>query len=80
MKKYYVESGKQLKVVVLARNPLEAILKSMARSATGDPLQLADIFIVSQRGFVCDRADSEMYGDEKIYPTRLLLGQPESNG
>lgn len=79
MTKYYVESGAQLKVVVSARTPIEAILKSMACSARDEPLQLADVFIVNQRGFVWDRPDNEMHGDEKIYPTRLLLGQPESN-
>lgn len=80
MIKYYVESGEQLRVIVLARNPTEAILKSMACSATDAPLHLADIFIVNQRGFVWDRADNELYGDEKIYPTRLILGHPEPNG
>ena len=79
MTKYYVESGGQLRVVVLARNPIEAILKSMSCSATDAPLPLADVFIVNQRGFVWDRPNHEMYGDEKTYPTRLLLGQPDSN-
>lgn len=79
MSKFYVESGAQLKVVVAARNPIEAILKSMARSSSEHPLQLADVFIVNQRGFVWDRAENEMYGDENVYPTRLLLGQPEGN-
>lgn len=78
MSKYYVESGGQLKVVVAARNPIEAILKSISCSSRENPLQLADVFIVNQRGFVWDRPEKEMYGDEKVYPTRLLLGQPES--
>lgn len=76
MSKFYVESGSQLKVVVAARNPIEAILKSLACRPENQPLHLSDVFIVNQRGFVWDRPGKEMYGDEKVFPTRLLLGQP----
>ena len=48
----------------------------MGTSGTVGVLELADRFIVNQRGFVWDREDQELYGDEAIYPTRLLLGQP----
>ncbi len=76
MIKYYVESGPHLRVVVLAANPIHAILKTLATVGQREPLQLADRFIVNERGFVWDRDGHELYGDEKVYPTRLLLGQP----
>jgi hypothetical protein len=77
MTKFYVESGRHLKVVVLAPTPVAAILKSLSVSAVDEPLRLADVFLVNERGFVWDREGQERYGDEIVVPTSLLLGEPE---
>ncbi len=76
MRKFYVESGRNLRVVLLAHDPLDAIFKALTRTAQDEPLRLADVVIVNERGFVWDRDDHEMYGDELVLPTRLLLGPP----
>lgn len=75
--KYYVESGRHLKVVVSAPTPVAAILKALSTSATEEPLRLADRFIVNERGFVWDREGRQLYGDEFMMPTSLLMGEPE---
>jgi hypothetical protein len=77
MTKFYVESGRHLKVVVLAPTPVAAILKALSTSAVDEPLRLADVFIVNERGFVWDRDNQERYGDEIVMPTSLLMGEPE---
>jgi hypothetical protein len=82
MTKYYVESGSDLRWIVLATDELDAICRAIAleTAATGDaPLRMADLIIVSERGFVWDRPERELYGDEFILPTRLVLGQPEGS-
>jgi hypothetical protein len=78
--KYYVESGRALRTVVLAADELDAICKAVALAAASrpdEPLPMANLIIVSQRGFVWDRPDRQLYGDEFILPTRLVLGEPE---
>lgn len=76
MHKFYVESGPNFKMIVTARNPIHAILRAFDRSALDDPLRLATLIIVNQRGFVWDRTDHELHGDEFVIPTRLVLGSP----
>lgn len=76
MTKYYVESGSVLQVVVQARSALDAILKAFQRASSQKPLRLADRIIVNQRGFVWERENHELRGDEVIFPTRLILGPP----
>ena len=78
MAKYYVESGSHLRVVVAAANTFQAIIKALELTAQDEPLRLADVLIVNQRGFVWDRQDQQLYGDEHVFPTRLLLGAPEA--
>ena len=75
--KYYVESGPHLKVVVLAADEMDALLKALALQHERQPLRLADVLIVNQRGFVWDREGHELYGDEFMLPTRIVLGLPE---
>lgn len=77
--KYYVESGPHLQVVVHARNTLQAMLKVLNKIDDDQPLRLADVIIVNRRGFVWDRPDRQLDGDETVMPTRLLLGEPEEN-
>lgn len=77
MTKFYVESGAHLQVVVTARGAVEAILKALGKAAADQPLRLADVFIVNQRGFVWQRENQQLYGDETVIPTRLLLGEPQ---
>jgi hypothetical protein len=80
--KYYVESGRHLRRVLLAVDELDAICRAIAFASAeaGDqPLCLADLIIVSERGFVWDRPDRKLHGDEFILPTRFVLGQPEAN-
>lgn len=75
--KYYVESGPGLMVVVLATDEMDAMLKAFTLKHEQAPLRLADVVIVNQRGFVWLREDHELYGDEFMLPTRLVLGLPE---
>lgn len=76
--KYYVESGPHLRLIVLAANEIDAMLKAFTREADeGQPLRLADRIIVNQRGFVWDRENHELYGDEFMLPTDLVLGASE---
>lgn len=75
--KYYVESGPGLMVVVLASDEMDAMMKAFTMKHEQAPLRLADLVIVNQRGFVWERADHELYGDEFMLPTRLVLGLPE---
>lgn len=78
MKKYYVESGRCFQVVLLATDELDAILRAIARVAADDaPLLMANLIIVSQRGFPCQRPGRQLYGDEFILPTRVVLGPPD---
>ncbi|MFT5523146.1 MAG: hypothetical protein ACI9G1_002108 [Pirellulaceae bacterium] len=78
MTKFYVESGVNLRVVILARNPVDAILRAIA---AGDALlELDEIIIVNQRGFVSQRPGRELRDDDLIYPTQLLLDPPDENG
>ena len=76
MTKFYVESGPNFQVTLTANSPIHAILKALAAGDPDETLELADVFIVNERGFVWERPEHELYGDEKVYPTRLLLGQP----
>lgn len=76
--KYYVESGRYLRVIVLATDALDAMLKAFTLEQDEDrPLRLADLVIVNERGFVWDRDNHELYGDEFVLPTELLLGASE---
>jgi hypothetical protein len=76
--KYYVESGPHLCLIVLAANEIDAILKAFTREADeGQPLRLADRIIVNERGFVWERENHELYGDEFMLPTDLVLGASE---
>jgi hypothetical protein len=76
--KYYVESGPHLKIVVLATDEMDAMVKAFTVAYEAEPLlRLADMVIVNQRGFVWDREGHELYGDEFMLPTRLVLGLPE---
>jgi hypothetical protein len=59
MPKYYVESN-DLKVVLVANKPFEACIKAMGFLLGKDPKELSNLalgekFVVSERGFVCDR-------------------------
>ncbi len=75
--KYYVESGPNFLVVVLAADEMDAMLKAFTMKAELGPLKLADLVIVNQRGFVWQREEHQLYGDEFMLPTRLVLGMPE---
>ncbi len=77
--KYYVESGPGLMVVVLATDEMDAMLKAFTMKQEQAPLRLADVVIVNQRGFVWHREAHELYGDEFMLPTRLVLGMPEES-
>jgi len=76
MAKFYVESGSHLLETVYAENIIEALSKAIRRVADRDELELADMFIVNEKGFVWEREGHELYGDEVVIPTRLLLGEP----
>lgn len=76
--KYYVESGPNFKLIVLATDEMDAMFKALTlKYETEERLNLADLMIVNQRGFVWDRPGHELYGDEFALPTRLVLGMPE---
>jgi hypothetical protein len=76
--KYYVESGPEMKMIVLAIDEMDAIYRAVTlKYEHENALNLADLMIVNQRGFVWDREDQELYGDEFLIPTRLVLGMPE---
>lgn len=76
--KYYVESGPGLKMILLATDEMDAILKALTRKYEEEAvLHLADLVIVNQRGFVWDRPGHELHGDEFVLPTQLVLGMPE---
>jgi len=77
MPKYYVESGSNLLVTTTAANETAAIVKALKTVVDQQPLQLADMIIVNERGFVWNREDHALNGDEFIVPTRFLLGEPE---
>ena len=77
--KYYVESGPNLKTIVLAHDEMDAIVTAITRKYEDEgALKLADLMIVNERGFVWDREEHELYGDEFVLPTRLVLGMPEA--
>lgn len=76
MAKYYIESGPNLKAVVAAHDVFEAIMKAFDLKAQHEPLPLADVIIVNERGFVAERHEQRLHGDEIVVPTRLLLGEP----
>jgi hypothetical protein len=73
-----VESGPHLKVVVVAHDVFDAIIKALDLKAQEAPLRLSDAFIVNERGFIQDRQRPRLAGNEIVIPTRLLLGEPES--
>lgn len=77
--KFYVESGPGLMVTVLATDEMDAMMKAFTLKQEQAPLRLADVVIVNQRGFVWNREDHELYGDEFMLPTRLVLGLPEES-
>jgi hypothetical protein len=76
MAKFYVESGPHLQAVVAAHDVFEAIMKTFDLKATAEPLRLADVIVVNERGFVSRRPDQRLLGDEIVIPTRLVLGDP----
>ena len=78
MRKFYVESGPNFLFTVLATDHVGAILKALEKS--NEPLQMADVIIVNERGFVWQREDHQLRGDELVLPTRLVLGMPEVEG
>lgn len=80
MPKYYVESGPELQVVVTARDVFEAVIKALECTAQQAPLRLADLIIVNERGFLGPREHPRIRGDEAVFPTRLLLGEPQVEG
>jgi hypothetical protein len=75
MTKYYVESGPHFLFVIQASDRIAAIVKALEMS--GDTLRLADVLIVNERGFVWNRENHQLRGDELVLPTRLVLGMPE---
>jgi len=78
MRKFYVESGPHFLYTVLATDQVGAILKALEMS--NELLQMADVIIVNERGFVWHREEHQLYGDELLLPTRLVLGMPEVEG
>lgn len=78
MAKFYVESGPSFLIVVEASDAIEALLKAFTPDRSAQPLRLADVTIVNERGFVWQRDEHELYGDELVLPTSLILGRPEN--
>lgn len=76
MAKFYVESGPNFLVVVQARDFIDAIMKSIELFEPERELQMADVIVVNQRGFVWQREGHELNGDEFVLPTELVLGSP----
>ena len=74
MSKFYVESGPRLLVVLEANDVFEAIVNALETQDDAEPLELADVIIVNERGFVWQRPEHELFGDETVLPTRLVLG------
>jgi hypothetical protein len=54
--KFYVQSG-NLKELVLADTPVNAIIKAIRRNEHDVTIGTSDVFTVSQKGFVLDRED-----------------------
>jgi hypothetical protein len=73
--KYYVESGPQFRIVALARTPVEAIIRALDMKNTYNSLDMAEVIIVNERGFVWDREDHKLNGDELVIPTELMLDE-----
>ncbi len=78
MAKYYVESGPHFLVVVEARDSIEALFKAFTLDRSAEPLRLADVTIVNERGFVWQRDEHELNGGELVLPTSLILGRAEN--
>ena len=78
MRKFYVESGPNFLFTVLANDHIGAILKAFELS--DEALQMADVIIVNERGFIWHREKHQLCGDELVLPTRLVLGLPEVEG
>lgn len=79
MTKYYVESGSKFQMIISADTVFQAVVRALKAFAKNNVLELADVVIVSQRGFVWNRENHEMYGDEAIFQTRWLLGEPSES-
>ena len=77
MRKFYVESGRSLRVVLAAANPIDAVIRAVMR-LDDEILHLGPAVVVSERGFPSDRADRRIEDDELVLPTRLLLGDPQT--
>lgn len=79
MTKYYVESGSKFQMIVTADTVFQAVVRGLKAYAKDNVLELADKVIVNERGFVWRREDHEMYGDEAVFETRWLLGEPSES-
>jgi len=73
--KYYVESGPHFRIVTVARTPVEAIIRALELTNTYSALDMAEVIIVNERGFVWDREGHLLYGDELVIPTELMLDE-----
>lgn len=73
--KYYVESGPDFRIVTIARTPVEAIIRALDMTNTYNSLDMAEVIIVNERGFVWDRENHTLYGDELVIPTELMLDE-----
>jgi hypothetical protein len=77
MAKYYVES-EDLKVVLVAESPFEACTKAMFSmlhkcSENLEKFSLGEKFVVSERGFVSDRAPFVIDTNEHIIDTEKVI-------
>lgn len=73
--KYYVESGPDFRIVTMARTPVEAIIRALDMKNTYNSLDMAEVIIVNERGFVWDREGHTLHGDELVIPTELMLDE-----
>ncbi|MCR9119724.1 MAG: hypothetical protein NXI22_22550 [bacterium] len=76
MTKFYVESGSRFQMIVSADTVFQAVVRALKAFAKDNPLELADVVIVNERGFVWQREDHQLYGDEAVFQTHWLLGEP----
>lgn len=59
--KYYVESGPNFRIVTMARTPVEAIIRALDMTNTYNALDMAEVIIVNERGFVWDRENHTLH-------------------
>lgn len=71
MTKYYVQSG-NLKELVLADTPINAIIKSIKLNEHDVTIGTSDVFTVSQKGFVLDREDFMLDTTEVVHLDEVL--------